>query len=228
MSTKPTVVPEWATDGTNVTTPLSGQQDTGWTANELDVGPYDNWFKNKCALWLNWLNDGDVSFNDVEVLGDLEVDGAALVEGNLTTVGSHYFQTAIEHQIPVFDTVEVGGATSALGTMRRTFSAFDAAERIVYPVRAAVGEEITKWELYIDDTSGGVAPTARLFSLTAASNTETALGTLKTSSQLGYEILSDTMTPVVVEQGKSYYIKVANGQSNLLLYHASYYVKRVP
>ncbi len=53
---KPEEVPAWGTDQSNDTAPSSGQQETGWTVDQVDVTSYDNWYKFRAYLWLAWLN----------------------------------------------------------------------------------------------------------------------------------------------------------------------------
>lgn len=65
MSSKPGTLPRWATDQTNNDAPSSGQKDTGWTPNQDGVSDYDNWVKYWTYKWIEWLNDGDVSFDDL-------------------------------------------------------------------------------------------------------------------------------------------------------------------
>jgi len=75
MSTKPTETPRWAetaggTPASNITTPSSGQLDTGWTANQVGVSGYDNWRQRLVYKWIQWLNDGDCAFDDLTYVTD--------------------------------------------------------------------------------------------------------------------------------------------------------------
>lgn len=65
MTTKPVEVPEWGTDLSNDVAPSGGQQTTGWTVDQLDVSSYDNWYKARTSLWLNYLNAGYLDVVDV-------------------------------------------------------------------------------------------------------------------------------------------------------------------
>jgi hypothetical protein len=86
MSAKPAEVPEWGTDLSNDTAPSSGQQLTGWTPDQLDVTSYDNWYKARASLWMNYLNDGELE-GDVVIDGDLLVTGTVTLEGFLGVAG---------------------------------------------------------------------------------------------------------------------------------------------
>lgn len=76
MSIKPATLPRWATDLTNNTAPSSGQQDTGWTPSQDGVSDYDNWAKYWTYKWIEWLDDGDVSFRDLSVSGSTVYTGS--------------------------------------------------------------------------------------------------------------------------------------------------------
>lgn len=67
MSTKPVTLPRWSTDQTNMTPPSSGQMDSGWTPGQDGVSDYDNWAKFWTYKWIEWLNDGDISFKNLTV-----------------------------------------------------------------------------------------------------------------------------------------------------------------
>jgi hypothetical protein len=58
VSTKPTQVPEWATDETNNTEPSAGQKATGYTPGQAAVSSYFNWFMRRAGQWCQYLNDG--------------------------------------------------------------------------------------------------------------------------------------------------------------------------
>lgn len=90
MATKPTLADaRWATDLTNNTAPSSGQRDTGWTPNQVAVSDYFNVLANEAYKWFQWLDGNpDIDVNDLHVLGDLDVDGSAVVGVDLDVGGS--------------------------------------------------------------------------------------------------------------------------------------------
>lgn len=50
-----------------MTPPSEQQKDTGWTHTQDGVSDYDNWAKFWTYKWIEWLNDGDVAFDDISV-----------------------------------------------------------------------------------------------------------------------------------------------------------------
>ncbi len=54
---KPTKLPEWGSDLSNVTEPSSGQKATGWTTGQVGVSSYENWKSNLVYDWLSWLGN---------------------------------------------------------------------------------------------------------------------------------------------------------------------------
>lgn len=69
MSTKPTVLPVWATSPASggVVVPSSAKQQRGFVAGERPPAQYLNWILVNVYLWLQWVSDGDVSFNSLTV-----------------------------------------------------------------------------------------------------------------------------------------------------------------
>lgn len=79
---KPTVLPEWNSDGTNRTTPSAGQQDTGWISGQKPPSSYFNWWMYYVYMWLLWLD------------GILTADGGmtALANQHITVSGTGRFK----------------------------------------------------------------------------------------------------------------------------------------
>lgn len=86
MSTKPVTIPRWNTAGTNRTTPLSGQSDSGWTASQLANSSFDNWAKFWTYKWIQWLDDGDVTFDTIIATGLVTVEDL-VINDDLTVTG---------------------------------------------------------------------------------------------------------------------------------------------
>lgn len=117
MTAKPTTLPRWSTDMSNMTAPSSGQMDTGWTPNQDGVSDYDNYIKYWTYKWVEWLDAGDVSFQDLSFTGTFKRTGIAskTLPGATTTQnwdvvgsGSNLLHTSVVN-------VTVGGASCALG-----------------------------------------------------------------------------------------------------------------
>jgi hypothetical protein len=65
LSTKPITKPRWAltgagADAANLNTPSSGEQDTGYTVNQVPVSGKLNFLFNWIAKWINFLDDSPV------------------------------------------------------------------------------------------------------------------------------------------------------------------------
>lgn len=56
MATKPTDLPEWASDQDNIEEPPAAKKKTGWVAGEKPPHQWFNWFFNLVYLWLEWLD----------------------------------------------------------------------------------------------------------------------------------------------------------------------------
>jgi len=96
MATKPATLPRWATDLTNNTAPTSGQQDTGWTSNQVAVSSYFNYLAELVYRWMAYLNDGALTGNHtiagtLGVTGDVDITAGELdVSGDITAGGDVY------------------------------------------------------------------------------------------------------------------------------------------
>lgn len=62
---KPTVLPQWNTDGTNRVTPSSGQQSTGWTVGQAPPSSWFNWLAYHTYNWLLWCQAEVLSAADI-------------------------------------------------------------------------------------------------------------------------------------------------------------------
>jgi hypothetical protein len=95
MSTKPSDLPVWAVDSVYSSGPETGEdtkiepstdfQEEGWKPSTYPRPEYFNWFMNLVYLWCQYLNDGDVALNDVDVAGALDVVGH-FSHGNMSRV----------------------------------------------------------------------------------------------------------------------------------------------
>ena len=219
MSTKPTIVPRWATDLTNNTAPSSGQQDTGWTLSQVDVSSYDNWFKYYVYLWCLYLDDGEVTF-------DVSVTTPDVIASVSVTAPVIFHTDGIKRKIPV-TTVLRGSAGAQLNTSGGVIAVGTNTERFIYSIPMAEGETLTGWSVHINDTSGGTATTAKLHKMNANTQVESVVGSIQTSSQSGHEELINTGLSELAADTDSYYIVVwPGGSSGLNLYHGTYTVTK--
>lgn len=104
MATKPTVLPEWASAGTNNTEPSLSQKQSGWVPDQDGISDYDNWYKELVWQWCKYLNDGVIEGpltvsipgagdalivnGDVNITGDTLITGSAVVTGNMDVDGA--------------------------------------------------------------------------------------------------------------------------------------------
>lgn len=75
MSTKPTILPLWATNPVvgGVITPSAAKQQRGWVPGERPPAQYMNWILVNTYLWLKWISDGDVSWNSSTVAHNMTI-----------------------------------------------------------------------------------------------------------------------------------------------------------
>ena len=71
MSTKPSTHAEWDTNGTNLSPTTAGHKSDGWATNEIPTSAEFNHWQKQVSDWTKWLYDGDVSFNNLKVSGDV-------------------------------------------------------------------------------------------------------------------------------------------------------------
>lgn len=106
MATKPSVLPQWNTDGTNRTTPSGGQKASGWTLNQAAVSSYFNWLFFYIYSWLLYLSDGALS-------GPHTIAGTLGVTGNTTVTGTF----GVTGNSTIAGTFGVTGNTTITGTL---------------------------------------------------------------------------------------------------------------
>jgi hypothetical protein len=56
MATKPSSLPQWATDGGTTVEPSSGQKQTGWAVGTRPPARWMNWWKNLVYQWMQYLD----------------------------------------------------------------------------------------------------------------------------------------------------------------------------
>jgi len=95
MSTKPTSEPRWAetaagTPSGDITEPSSGEKDVGFQNGDPADAEKMNWILWLTYKWVEWLNDGDVSFATISTTGDVSIGDDLTVTDQLTFVGEHH------------------------------------------------------------------------------------------------------------------------------------------
>lgn len=82
MSAKPGTLPRWADVGGSIVVPPAGTLNVGHLSNQAPLHSYENWYKNLVYLWIVYLNDGDVTMNNVLANGTLTVKGNTTLGDN--------------------------------------------------------------------------------------------------------------------------------------------------
>lgn len=121
---KPSVLPKWAATAT-FPTPSSGKQNAGWKTGERPPAQYLNWLAWNTYLWLKWLDDGNVSFTDVQT-ATLEASGNATVGGTLGVTGATTLASSA-----VTGNETVGGTLGVTGLITATAGVTAAANQHV-------------------------------------------------------------------------------------------------
>lgn len=160
---KPTTLPEWSSDQSNMTAPSSTQKQTGWTPGQDGVSDFDNWVKYWTYKWLEWLaqaqlNDGTVNYNHSDTVqddhdfagtGSLENVHTVYVTPVSTGEDEWYIQGIVggtdKQEIQIINT----DATNYLIITDQAFSSSTAAYQIILP------EEWTYSSPYIHVMPGG-------------------------------------------------------------------------
>jgi cytoskeletal protein CcmA (bactofilin family) len=117
MSTKPPDVGRFAVgsndlDAGNLTIPLSGQRDTGWTHGQQPPSGIENYLQNIAYRWRKYLADGAFS-GDHSIAGKLSVSGDVSSTGKLSVSGD----VSSTGKLSVSGDVAVGGDASLVGTL---------------------------------------------------------------------------------------------------------------
>lgn len=105
MSTRPSTLPEWATDGgADITEPTLGEKQTGWVNNVAADGAFQNWWQNLVYDWTVYFDDAitnelipikddfveaekDNAFYSVSLNTDVSTAGSV---NDIKDVGPHY------------------------------------------------------------------------------------------------------------------------------------------
>jgi len=54
---KPTSIPRWDDDETNLTEPSEGKKDVGWEVDEIPPSSWENWKSNLIGNWFKWIDE---------------------------------------------------------------------------------------------------------------------------------------------------------------------------
>jgi hypothetical protein len=60
---KPTSIPRWDDDETNLTEPSEGKKDIGWEVDEIPPSSWENWKSNLIGNWFKWIDERIVDAN---------------------------------------------------------------------------------------------------------------------------------------------------------------------
>lgn len=109
MALKPTDVPRWEPEPSDITEPSEGQKDSGWQPNEAPAAQVFNWFWNLTSKWISYLDDltataltwtakqtfsggvevtSGVTIDELDVSGDLQADNITAL-GTISTDSLH-------------------------------------------------------------------------------------------------------------------------------------------
>lgn len=223
MSTKPSIVPTWATSGTR-TQPISAKRNAGFGPKERLPGQFANWLWGLLGDWAQYLNDGAFT-GGVSVAGGLTAD-TLHVTGDTTLDGN--IVRNVRHRIPM------GSAYCApSGVLTLSASVgwqLDATHTLYYPIPVNNGQTITAYRVHMQLSNGATTVTTRLAKFNANGLAETLLGSgVSMSGSSGYtQAFAESGLSIVTGGDAStadsfqYYIKVtATGTGDTAL-HAEY------
>lgn len=87
MSSKPTTVPIFDTNGTNMVAPSGSRISDGYPTNAIPTSAEFNYHLHWQGLWTKWLDDGDCTFHNLTASGDAHVDGDFSVDQDVAIAG---------------------------------------------------------------------------------------------------------------------------------------------
>lgn len=202
MSAKPSTVPRWANVGGLIVTPPSGKLDVGWVGGELPAAQFDNWQKNLCGQWTQYLNDGDLTgahtfASTVRVDGLLTANAGitAAVNQHVTLSGTgklkHGNRTvAVSAAQAVYD---LGGGITSTWTPSSGGRTFSAAATAYLAIPVLPGFRVESIDAYYNVSGvGSVQPIWRVLNVVTGVNTVLTSGTVDST---GSARESQTFTP---------------------------------
>jgi len=178
MATKPSDLPRWATDLTNNTAPTSGQQDTGWTPNQVAVSSYFNWLAELVYRWTSYLDDGAFTglytFNDgLRVPAGQTLDAEGIVDFKDVTA---YLAPSELHKLDLSSGLQ-STATASFDGVKWTINSTGTVD---FPVPIIPGYRVTQVSVVVKRVSGTITA-----SLQTRDNDPTSAGlTLRCSKDL--------------------------------------------
>lgn len=206
MATKPTVLPEWATDGAaDVVAPSAGKQASGYAEGEMPPAPEQNWLHLHAFRWIEWLDDGDCDF-------------AALSANSVTTDEGGIRHAACEEPISVH------ACASSAGTRTTTKIAHGSGFSVWMPITGKVGSKITSAKVRLNDL-GGAGWLADLVKMQLSTRTETVIQAA--SGGAGDATWTATpASPETIATGYTYYMKCTSGGAGGEAYGGSVTISR--
>jgi hypothetical protein len=211
---KPSTIPQWDSNQTNVATPPAGKKTDGWTNGETGDSSWMNWFMYWVYQWIVWLDAGVWTAVSLTLSGNLNVAGITAT-GMVQGAALKYTGTlarALDFR-DAFD--ETAGCTIATHTRSLDQLLFGASAVPVYvPVRDLTpGDIITAYNIDLHkNTNNTNTITAALAYHDGAGETIVGGTTITDNSNApGLIIFAATGLAVTVVSGRRYYVKITPG-----------------
>lgn len=199
MSTKPTVIPNFATATSNIVTPSAGEQLAGWQRGAVAPSAVMNWLHRHTAAWCQYLSDGAFS-------GDHSIDGDLAVSGTITGA-----EPEREIDLSGRDFVWDSSAAGNLDTLVAAGMYLHRAAAIGYaiaPVAVRAGDVITLATVHYD-LAGGTAMTPKLRRVELATGTVTDVWAgVADATSAGIETQTSGAIAHAVVAGHAYFVEV--------------------
>lgn len=196
MATKPTDLPEWATDETNNTEPSAGQKASGWTNGQVPPSSYFNWYMFSVWLWIEWLNSAVVDFGaNTVAAGVLDTDEGDVRHGN------------VAHPIsPLEMAVSAGTITTVRARHTSGFTVW-------VPLRLKIGDTIETARMWLDNEGGAAWSNPKIYELDVVSRVATDITGTNSggASPEGWFVMTPSSGGHVVASGKTYYLEAISG-----------------
>ena len=116
---KPTELPEWNTNETNLVEPDASYKSDGWTIGEAADSSFFNWYMNRAYQWLAWLDAGEWEAVNLDLSGALTVDGDVTSGGDVEA-DNLYFTSTETTQLDIHGTNYGSFGTTASGYVEST------------------------------------------------------------------------------------------------------------
>lgn len=185
--------------------------DASWTTSPIDI-----------SATLTAIT-GNQTVSGTQAVTGAATFGSTIVATGSVTGSSLHWTTAVQRKVPAMSAGRVGADISTLRTTNGGGIILGTTtNKIVYPLATDSSETLTGWELAIHDVAASAPLTARLYKTSAFDASETALGTLKTSAQVGQEILGESSLTITLSSYESLFVVVTpGGVTGATTFHAT-------